>query len=151
MARASKSKGKGTKGRKGKEPKPDTTLTAEPEPSKASGVHFDDEGPTFDHVLNVQERSEVADELAAAQVELDDRREAHKDVAQKHGRECKRLTKRISKLAQELASGIRHVPAQLDIPGTGAPEIEPDDADEPEATLPPPTNGVTEEGAVREF
>jgi len=171
MGRASKSKGSGTgrgKGRsKATKPDTDTTLTpsAEPAADKASGVHFDPEGPTFDVPLTAEEREHIATEICDTQAALDDKVDEFAVMALGHKREIRRMRKSISRLAREYNSGVRRVPAQADLPhtngvanGSAHAHAEPT-ADELAAAdaafeadgngdLPPPSNGVTDDSGV---
>lgn len=74
----------------------------------------------FEEKLSDVERMRVGDELAAAQVELEQLEQDWRITSAEHRGEVKGVKARIKDLTDQWQSGSRKVPAQKELPGTGA-------------------------------
>lgn len=84
------------------------------------GVKHDGAGPFVEEPLDAETLAVQAHEMARLVGERTKVDQQRLDALRKYGKELKGLDDRIEKLAKEVESGVRRVPAQKDLPGTVA-------------------------------
>jgi hypothetical protein len=91
-----------------------------------TGVQHDGAGPVVTEKLSADERHEAGQHLADKLVQLAEVEQDYKDTSAKFRKDIKARKKAIVELRDEVASGMRQVPAQRGLPGV---DVEPREMD----------------------